>query len=256
MSIIEAILPLASVFGYASAYFMAFYMDMDIAVLTVTKVSVTWYCAWACFVHYPELNKKSFGLKRTPLYSRMIMIGMLFCGAGDVFLELEPWYPNAFFLCGLISFFLGHLLYICAFTIDVMPMKNAYKTVLHDSGADPKFIGCYAYAVFMCWYLMDGIPSGLVIPVIMYAFTIASMGYTALKRIDMPNSSPFSQKAGAIGAAIFVLSDTILAINKFSWRVPYGKWFIMLTYYFAQICISMSCFGGGRGTLVLKKKKK
>lgn len=254
--LLKGLMPVASVFGYASAYFMALYMDLDLGVLTVTKISVTWYLAWACFIRYPKLNMESFGLKKGPIYGRLIYMGMICCGVGDIFLELEPWYPKHFFLFGLSSFFFGHLFYILAFASDAMIMKNAYKTVLHDSGANPYFIGCYSFAVGMCYFLIDGIPSGLVIPVIIYAFTISSMLYTTLKRLGMPTSSDLSQKSAAIGAASFVLSDSILAINKFHTKIPYAKFLIMITYFFAQICISLSCYGGGRGAPIKSKKKK
>jgi len=234
---------------------MGLYMDMDIAILAVCKVSVTWYCAWKCFVEYPKLNKEAFRLQKSPIYGGLICIGLVLCGIGDIFLELVPWYPNAFFLIGMLAFFIGHVCFICAFTVDVMPMKDAYKAALVDSGTNPYFIGCYAYAVLICYIIIDGVPSSLVIPIIIYAFTIASMTYTSLKRVGMPNSSIFSQKSAALGALIFALSDSILAVNKFRAKILGGKYMIMITYYSALICITMSCYGGGRGVLIRKNSK-
>ncbi|MGW8303969.1 MAG: lysoplasmalogenase family protein, partial [Desulfobacterales bacterium] len=47
-----------------------------------------------------------------PLYYRFLLIGMIFCLGGDVFLALPA--PKMF-LFGLISFLLGHVFYAAAF---------------------------------------------------------------------------------------------------------------------------------------------
>jgi uncharacterized membrane protein YhhN len=47
-----------------------------------------------------------------PPYTRLLLIGMLFCLGGDVFLALPQ--PKMF-LYGLVSFLLGHLFYVAAF---------------------------------------------------------------------------------------------------------------------------------------------
>jgi uncharacterized membrane protein YhhN len=46
-----------------------------------------------------------------PFY-RFILTGLIFCLGGDVFLALPR---QKMFLCGLVSFLLGHLFYVAAF---------------------------------------------------------------------------------------------------------------------------------------------
>lgn len=41
-----------------------------------------------------------------------------------------------------------------------------------------------------------------------------------------------------LGAAFFVTSDSILAINKFHAQIPLASFWIMITYLIAQFCIT------------------
>lgn len=41
----------------------------------------------------------------------------------------------------------------------------------------------------------------------------------------------------AVGALVFMLSDTLIAINKFAFEIPYSGIYIMATYYMAQALI-------------------
>lgn len=76
------------------------------------------------------------------------------------------------------------------------------------------------------------------IPVAAYAFVISAMLLMSIKAY-------FEWKKPAnlwvlIGAALFVVSDTVLAINKFYTPVPMGSLFIMSTYLGAQFFIVKS----------------
>lgn len=44
-----------------------------------------------------------------------------------------------------------------------------------------------------------------------------------------------------IGAAAFMLSDAILAVNKFLLPFAGAKYAVMVTYYFAQSSLALSC---------------
>lgn len=60
----------------------------------------------------------------------------------------------------------------------------------------------------------DALPSDLVLPVLVYALAIATMGHRAVTRRSHVFSST-SVSLGVVGAVVFILSDSILAINKF-----------------------------------------
>jgi uncharacterized membrane protein YhhN len=48
------------------------------------------------------------------------------------------------------------------------------------------------------------------------------------------------QRFAAIGAALFVASDSLLAVNRFSARIPNEQVWIMGTYVPAQVLIALS----------------
>ena len=73
------------------------------------------------------------------------------------------------------------------------------------------------------------------IPVIIYALVISTMLLVAIKGYFTWNSK--SGKLLLIGAVFFVLSDSILAINKFYVPIYLSSFWIMSTYLGAQFCI-------------------
>ena len=72
-------------------------------------------------------------------------------------------------------------------------------------------------------------------PVALYGVTIVVMVMTALFRYGRTIPNSFWLVFG--GAALFMLSDSILAINKFLTPVSYASFWIMLTYMSAQLMI-------------------
>ena len=49
--------------------------------------------------------------------------------------------------------------------------------------------------------------------------------------------------AVAIGAGCFMLSDSLLATNKFAFAVPMAQFWVLATYYVAQILIARNALG-------------
>ena len=86
-------------------------------------------------------------------------------------------------------------------------------------------------------YLRPSLESDMVIPVLAYCLVIASMAYRALAR-----SSPSGAEHvyGFVGALSFVVSDSMLAYNKFVSPIPYSHLWVMITYYGAQLLIAGS----------------
>ena len=66
-------------------------------------------------------------------------------------------------------------------------------------------------------------------------FIILLMMVTALMRKGSVNKLSYSLVI--TGALLFLASDSILAINKFAFKIPYASIWIMLTYAFAQYFI-------------------
>ena len=75
----------------------------------------------------------------------------------------------------------------------------------------------------------------LKIPVIFYALVLILMVLSALFRYGYTNNVSFWMVF--CGAVLFMVSDSVLAINKFLEPVSHGAFWIMLTYCSAQFFI-------------------
>lgn len=158
---------------------------------------------------------------------KWIISALAFSWLGDVFLMLES-RNSQFFLFGLSSFLLAHLIYIFFFHHVRLIEKLRGRAWLLLPIA-------FYYAAMISWlspHLGD-----MKVPVRIYAVVISFMFMLALHMLFIPN-----KKAGwlmATGAFLFLISDSILAINRFYQEFFMGGILIMLTYGFAQLLIVM-----------------
>ncbi len=151
---------------------------------------------------------------------RWVLIGLWLSLAGDVALL----WPNEGFLPGLVSFLLAHLAYLVAFT----------RT--QRFGAWWPAFALYALvAGTILWRLWPGVPGALQAPVIAYVLCLASMAAQAavVWRRGEPRGAVL-----AIGGALFVMSDALLATNKFAGPLPLANLWILSSYWAAQWCIA------------------
>jgi uncharacterized membrane protein YhhN len=151
---------------------------------------------------------------------RCVLVGLWLSLAGDVALL----WPRQGFLPGLVSFLLAHLAYLVAFTRQQRfcawwPAFAAYALV---AGA-------------ILWRLWPGVPGALQAPVVAYVLCLASMAAQAavLWRRGEPRGGVL-----AIGGALFVVSDALLATNKFAGPLPLASLWILAPYWTAQWCIA------------------
>ena len=77
----------------------------------------------------------------------------------------------------------------------------------------------------------------LLIPVIVYGITIATFGVVSL--LDYLNTKSTKSILMLVGAIIFIISDSILAINKFHTSTEFFLVMVMVSYVIAQYFI---CF--------------
>ena len=71
------------------------------------------------------------------------------------------------------------------------------------------------------------------IPISAYATAIMWMGITAAERQANQKSYRFI----LIGATLFIISDSLIAINKFAFSIPLSGLWVMATYIAAQYLI-------------------
>jgi len=158
-----------------------------------------------------------------------LMTGLFFSWMGDVFLLLESRYP-VLFIAGLASFLITHLCYIVYFLL----VKSAAVSLIQKQ---PLFILLIlGYGVGLVWVLFPFL-GNLKIPVILYATVICTMLLCSL-HIFLKLTAPANRYFVA-GAVLFVLSDSLLAINKFYQPLAFAGTLIMLTYCAAQYFIVM-----------------
>lgn len=82
---------------------------------------------------------------------------------------------------------------------------------------------------------VGGLPVALRLPVAAYVTVIALMAAQAMGRAAMLRT-PGSIWV-AVGAGFFMLSDTLLALNKFVSPLPLSQLWVLSTYYIAQVLI-------------------
>lgn len=165
-----------------------------------------------------------------PGYRRAILLGMAFSCIGDIALML----PFDAFVPGLIAFLLAHLCYIVAFRAGF----RAGRGLLIAAALLAVFAGINLAGL---WPLL---PNDLRIPVVVYVVVLALMATLALARAWTKNaatpSAGTSARWAALGAVLFVISDSVLAWDRFGGGLPAATLCVLSTYYAAQYCIARS----------------
>ncbi len=158
-------------------------------------------------------------------FMQLLMGALFFSWLGDVFLQLEK-FTASFFLIGLSAFLIAHVFYIILFNKIFKREKGSLKVFL--------IIPAIIYYVSLILFLLPGL-GGMTIPVLVYGLVITIMLIIAV-HIYFRTNSPSGMYI-AIGAILFVVSDSLLAINKFHTAFAYAGVFIMLTYGLAEYFI-------------------
>jgi uncharacterized membrane protein YhhN len=162
-------------------------------------------------------------LKQRSSYALLIGIGLFFSLLGDGALL----FPERYFLHGLVFFLLAHFIYLLAFSRN---MKFP---------AHPGFwIFYFAFAAALCAFLIPNLPSTLKIPVALYAILLSSMAAQAMGRFLILKTRP--ARGAAIGALFFMLSDSLLSLDRFHSAILLAPVVILIPYYLAQWLIALS----------------
>lgn len=150
-------------------------------------------------------------------------IALIFALLGDILLMFVDVSPH-FFTIGLVAFLIAHVFYILVF------LKHKNSTLSPVRLIIPLLI----YAAFLFYLLKDGL-GAMLVPVIIYMLIILTMTTSAYLRKNSVNI--LSYKLVFQGAILFMISDSILAINKFYQPLILSNISIMITYALAQYLI-------------------
>ena len=159
-------------------------------------------------------------------YYGLILIGLVFCLGGDVFLALPR---KKMFLLGLISFLVGHVFYVLAFL-----------TVAGMNGV--AIIGTF---------LTIGVSAGVYkwlkphlgsmkIPVIFYILVISAMLCGAWAILGEPALARPGRLLVFIGALSFYISDLFVARNRFLKDAFLNRLLGLPLYYAGQFMLAFS----------------
>lgn len=169
-----------------------------------------------------------FEIKPVNVFSSILLWGLFFSWIGDVLLMMES-VNGRFFIGGLVSFLTAHLMYIWYFT------KTSSSKPSYLKSRPVMLLAVLAYVIELVYVLWPHL-GGMKIPVVIYAAVIGTMLGFALWQIGkLENIAAGLFTAGAL---FFVLSDSLLAINKFRSPIPSAGIFIMLTYCLAQYLLA------------------
>ncbi|KUO66237.1 MAG: hypothetical protein APF83_06585 [Lutibacter sp. BRH_c52] len=151
---------------------------------------------------------------------------LIFSFFGDVFLMYSGQLP---FKIGLISFLIAHILFI---KIVIHRIKKvSFLSILKS------VIPFGIFLSLLIFTIKDSLGE-LLIPVIIYGFTISMFGVVSL--INYVETKSAKSIWMLIGAIVFMISDTLLAINKFYLPKEVFGVLIMGTYIIAQYLIYRS----------------
>lgn len=161
-----------------------------------------------------------------PKRLKWYVMALELCFFGDVFLMFSG---ELFFMAGLVSFLIAHVLFI-KIVLNRIQKTNLLQVI---SSAIP-FLAVFSLLIFT---LKDSLHE-MLWPVIIYGLTIATFGTVSL--IDFLDTKSKKSLLMLIGAIIFMVSDSVLAINKFYNPAHVLEVIVMATYVLAQYFIYRS----------------
>ena len=205
-------------------------------ILFFLLVAVDIYLAGTSFVFFRIISKplilltlifyflqNRIGMERLP--GRFTLLALVFSLLGDIFLLFDQ-ISDLYFILGLGSFLLAHVLYAFCFYL-----QRSSKTRL-DFWMMTVLLTGYGIALYTLLYTRL---VNIKIPVALYILAILIMVIMAYRRKIKVSGNSFLLVF--IGALSFIISDSLLAINKFLIPLPYSHFLVMGTYALAQYLI-------------------
>lgn len=166
-----------------------------------------------------------------PAYRQAILAGLLLSTLGDIWLML----PQDYFVFGLGSFLFAHLAYLYALTRHrpLQPWRWPYLAYALIAG-------------LVLAVLWPKLPDPLRLPVVFYVVVLAVMAAQAAAMAT--RQAHAGALLAAVGGLSFVVSDALLAIDRFHTPLPYAPVLVLASYWHAQFLIARSVCGSGTAT--------
>lgn len=181
---------------------------------------------------YFYLNSRDVTQPHRKNLTNFILFALSLAWLGDVLLLFQKENP-LFFMLGLGSFLISHILYIITFKKSLRN-KELGETKNLLIRAIP-FIGT---AILMLTFLYKWLDAVMIFAVPLYVLVIVTMAFMAMERSGKVLKS--SAEYVFFGAFLFMVSDSLLAIDIFvkNLTIPLAPVFVMATYIAAQVLIA------------------
>ena len=158
-------------------------------------------------------------------YATALAGGLTLSALGDLLLEVP-----GHFVAGLATFLCAHVAYTAAFVREErgLRIERALPFALWLLGA---FV-----------WIRPGLGE-MTVPVVVYMLAIGTMMWRAAARMGGAASDDAGARAALVGAILFGLSDTLIAIDRFRAPLPGAPYAIILLYWAGQAGIAASTQG-------------
>jgi uncharacterized membrane protein YhhN len=157
-----------------------------------------------------------------------LAIALALSAIGDAILSRED---DSTFIYGLGCFLAAHLAFIPLF----FSVGQGYEIVIADIWRAALAVVLVVVSLAILVLLLRSVTRGLRLPMVVYVFVIIGMGLAALT-----TSNPWVIG----GAVVFILSDAVLATEKFLMPAisPHRDWMrvvVWVTYVIAQVALTL-----------------
>ncbi|WP_336331696.1 lysoplasmalogenase [Pseudomonas putida] len=159
-------------------------------------------------------------------YRKWIVIGLALSVLGDILLAI----PADLFVFGLAAFLCAHLAYLRAYCGTTL--RPALPALIFSA-----ITGITLFAVLASHGL-----GPLLIAVALYALAISAMLWRALACGGM----------AALGACLFVLSDSLIGIDRFVSTFAAAPYLVILSYWLGQWAIASSAHQGSTDKVLIQ----
>ncbi len=160
-------------------------------------------------------------------FKKMAMLALFFSWLGDILLTQDG---TIFFLMGMVAFMLTHVLNgVLLIRLQSFRMKGA------------SWIGILIafVAISTVFYWLHDYLGTFLIPIVIYMLLIAAVWVCSFNLSNHTAYRPTAINFFIPGMFLFVLSDSLLALNKFLFHFP-ARWdlWVMITYALAQLLLT------------------
>ena len=164
--------------------------------------------------------------KRPILSDWLIVSALFFCWAGDVLLEFTG-VDEMYFMSGLAAFLIAHIFYTLTFfrtpgEFTFFRFKKFQLLII------------ILYGALTLYTVMPALGT-MLLPVTLYSIVITGMVISALSRYGKVDDTGYLLVF--TGAFLFLISDSLIAFNRFGHPFKHAGIAIMVTYILAQFLI-------------------